>query len=70
MDAKDMTDALHNPHPELPFACVGDDTIAALADLAAIFKLKLQQTPSHTRLKLCLPRSSNAHVLLKHHIKS
>jgi hypothetical protein len=41
MAAKDMTDALHNPHPEVPFARVGDDTISALADLAAIFKLKL-----------------------------
>jgi hypothetical protein len=46
MAAKDMTDALQNNHPETPFARVGDDTISALADLAAIFKLKLQQTPS------------------------
>jgi hypothetical protein len=46
MASKDMTDALQNPHPEVPFASVGDDTIAALTDLAAIFKLKLQQTPS------------------------
>jgi hypothetical protein len=41
MAAKDMTDALQNPHPEVPFARVGDDTISALAELAAIFKLKL-----------------------------
>jgi hypothetical protein len=41
-----MSDDLHNPHPELPFASVGDDTISTLAELAAIFKLKLQQTPS------------------------
>jgi hypothetical protein len=46
MAAKDMTDALQNTHPEAPFASVGDDTIKALADLAAIFKLKLQQAPS------------------------
>jgi hypothetical protein len=46
MAAKDTTDALQNPHPEVPFASVGDDTISALADLAAIFKLKLRQTPS------------------------
>jgi hypothetical protein len=46
MAAKDMTDALHNPHPAVPFDSVGDDTIAALTDLAAIFKLKLQQAPS------------------------
>jgi hypothetical protein len=41
-----MMDALQNPHPEVPFASVRDDTIKALADLAAIFKLKLQQAPS------------------------
>jgi hypothetical protein len=41
-----MTDALQNPHPEVQFTSVGDDTIAALTDLAAIFKLKIQQTPS------------------------
>jgi hypothetical protein len=46
MAAKDMKDALQNPHPEVPFASVGDDTTSALADLATIFKLKLQQTPS------------------------
>jgi hypothetical protein len=46
MAAKETTDALQNPHPEFPFASVGDDTIAALTDLAAIFKLKLRQTPS------------------------
>jgi hypothetical protein len=32
MAAKDMTDALQNPHPEVPFVSVGDDTILALAD--------------------------------------
>jgi hypothetical protein len=48
MAAKYMTDALQNPHPEVPFARVGDDTISALADLAAILKLKLRQTPSPT----------------------
>jgi hypothetical protein len=47
MAAKDMPDDLQNPHPEVPFASVGDDTKAALTDLAAIFKLKLQQAPSH-----------------------
>jgi hypothetical protein len=49
MAAKDMTDALQNPHPEVPFARVSDATISALAYLAAIFKLKLRQTPSPTR---------------------
>jgi hypothetical protein len=44
--AKDMTDALQNPHPEVPFSNVGDDTAKALEDLAAIFKLKIQQALS------------------------
>jgi hypothetical protein len=43
MAAKDMTDAFQNHHPDVPFASVGDDTVAALMALAAIFKLKLQQ---------------------------
>jgi hypothetical protein len=46
MAAKDMTDDLQNPHLEVPFARVGDDTILALTELAAIFKLKLRHTPS------------------------
>jgi hypothetical protein len=46
MAAKYMTGALQNPHPEVPFASVGDDTILALAEFMAIFKLKLHQTPS------------------------
>jgi hypothetical protein len=46
MAAKDMMDALQNPHPEVPFASVGDGIISVLVDLAAIFKLKLRQTPS------------------------
>jgi hypothetical protein len=46
MTAKDMTDTFQNPHPDVPLASVGDDTIEALADLAAIFKLKLQKAPS------------------------
>jgi hypothetical protein len=41
MAAKYMMDALQNPHPDVPFAQVGDDTISALAELAVIFKLKL-----------------------------
>jgi hypothetical protein len=46
MVAKDMTDAFQIPHPDVPFASVGDDTISALKDLAAIFKLKLQHALS------------------------
>jgi hypothetical protein len=46
MAAKDMTDTFQNPHPEVPFASVKDGTVKALADLAAIFELKLRQDPS------------------------
>jgi hypothetical protein len=46
MAVKDMMDAVQNPHPDVPFANVGDDTTQAFAELAAIFKLKLQQAPS------------------------
>jgi hypothetical protein len=41
MAAKDMTDALQNSHPEVPFTRVSDYTISALTELAAIFKVKL-----------------------------
>jgi hypothetical protein len=67
MDAKDMMDALQHPHPEVPFAHVGDDTISALAELATISKLKLRQTPPPTlpdapptvKQRTCLAESSN-----------
>jgi hypothetical protein len=67
MAAKDMTDALQNPHPEVPFTHVGDDTISALTELAEIFKLKLRKTqpptlpaaPPTVKLRTCLAESSN-----------
>jgi hypothetical protein len=67
MAAKDMTDDLQNPHLKVPIARVGDDTILALTDLAEIFKLKLQQTPSSTpqaappkvTQRPCIAESSN-----------
>jgi hypothetical protein len=67
MAAKDMTYALQNPHLEVPFARVQDDTILALTELSAIFKLKLRQTPSPTPQAVpptvfqqpCLAASSN-----------
>jgi hypothetical protein len=48
MTANDMSNALKNPHPEVPFAHIGDNTITALTKLAEIFKNKFQkvQTPS------------------------
>jgi hypothetical protein len=54
MAAKDMTNALKNPHPAVPFAQVGDDTISALTQLAEILKNKFQKVKS--------PELSNAPI--------
>jgi hypothetical protein len=43
MAAKDMSNALKKPHPDVPFSHIGDDTIAALAKLAENFKNKFQK---------------------------
>jgi hypothetical protein len=43
MAAQDMTDALKHPHPDVPFATIGDETIMALTTLASIFKNKFQK---------------------------
>jgi hypothetical protein len=67
MAANDMTDALQNPHPEVPFTQVGDDTISVLTALTESFKLKLQkvQTPAlpaappKVALRPCLAESSD-----------
>jgi hypothetical protein len=40
MAAQDMTDALKHPHPDVPFATIGDDTITALTTLSEIFTRK------------------------------
>jgi hypothetical protein len=47
MAANKISNALKNPHPEVPFAHIGDDTIEALTKLEEIFKNKFQkvQTP-------------------------
>jgi hypothetical protein len=43
MAANDMSNALKNPHPEVPFSHIRDDTIAALTKLAEIFKNRSQK---------------------------
>jgi hypothetical protein len=43
MAANEMSNALKNPHPELPFSHIGDDTITALTTLAEIFKNNFQK---------------------------
>jgi hypothetical protein len=44
MATNDTTNTLKHPHPEPTFAQVGDETITALTQLAAIFKNKFQKT--------------------------
>jgi hypothetical protein len=43
MSAQDMKDALKHPHPEVPFATIGEDTISALATLEEIFTRKFKK---------------------------
>jgi hypothetical protein len=56
MAAQDMKDALKHPHPDVPFANIGEDTITALEKLSEIFtrKFKKQEksnpTPEPERL--------------------
>jgi hypothetical protein len=69
MAAKDMTDAFQNPHPDVPFTSVGYDTISALTNLAAIFKLKFQHAPSR-RLELRLPKLFHAQASFPYQPKS
>jgi hypothetical protein len=67
MAANDMTGAFQNPHPDVPFTQVGDDTISALTALEEFFNLKLQkvQTPARqvaspkVALHPCLAESSH-----------
>jgi hypothetical protein len=42
MAAHDTTDSLKHPHPDVPFAAIGDDTITALETLEAVFKNKFK----------------------------
>jgi hypothetical protein len=42
--AANMTNALKDPHPRVPFAQIGDDTIIAPTQMATIFKKKVSKT--------------------------
>jgi hypothetical protein len=55
MAANDISNALKNPHPEVPFAHVGDDTITAVTQLMEIFKKKFKNQ-SRQNLLIRLPR--------------
>jgi hypothetical protein len=67
MAANDMSNALQNTHPEVPFTHVGDDTISALTALAKNFKLKFRKVhspilpapPAKFTQRTCLAESSN-----------
>jgi hypothetical protein len=64
MTAKDTTDAFQNPHPDVPLAIAGDDTIAALSDLAVIFKLKLQFVPHNSSFAAQIHPTPKPHSLV------
>jgi hypothetical protein len=59
MTSNDMADALKNPHPEVPFAQVGDDTITALAQLSTIFKNKFQKPSAPELIQAPLKAAEN-----------
>jgi hypothetical protein len=58
MAANDTTNASKHPHPEVPFAHVGYDTITALTPLEEIFKNKFQKLKSP---ELLIPQVRPAH---------
>jgi hypothetical protein len=55
MADNDMSNALKNPHPEIPFTEIGDDTIEALTTLAEIFKNNFKKF-KHLDFPMHLPR--------------
>jgi hypothetical protein len=59
MAATDMVSALKHPHPWVPFVQVGDETITALAKLAAIFKNKFQKPTAPERIQAPLKAAEN-----------
>jgi hypothetical protein len=59
MVANDTANGLKHPHPEVPFAQVGDDTIAALAQLATIFKNKFQNPTAPQLIQAPLKAAEN-----------
>jgi hypothetical protein len=69
MAGNDITNALKHPHPEVPFAQAGDDTITALTQLAAIFKNKFQNSRAPELIQAPLKAAENKQpVALAHTI--
>jgi hypothetical protein len=54
-----MSNALKHPHPEVPFAQVGDDKITVLAQLAAIFKNKFPKPSAQELIQAPLKAAEN-----------
>jgi hypothetical protein len=69
MEANDMSNALKNPHPEVPFSHIGDDTIAALTTLAEISKIIFKKF-KFSDFQLHMPRPMNAQSPPNHLIQS
>jgi hypothetical protein len=61
MGAKDMLNALKNPHPEVPFSHIGDDTITALTTLAETFKKQISES-SNSRTSNCTCQGHWTHI--------
>jgi hypothetical protein len=59
MAVNGMADALKNPHPEVPFAHIGDGTITALAQLATIFKNNFQKPSALELIQAPLKAAEN-----------
>jgi hypothetical protein len=57
--ANDMDNALKNPHPEVPFAQVGDGTIKTLAQLATTLKNKFQKPTAPELIQAPLKAAEN-----------
>jgi hypothetical protein len=51
MATNDMSNALKNPHPEVPFAKIGDYTIEALTKLAGIFIKQISKSSNSWTFK-------------------
>jgi hypothetical protein len=59
MAADDIYDALKHPHSDVPFSQVRDDTITALAKVAAIFKNKFQKPSAPELIQAPLKAAEN-----------
>jgi hypothetical protein len=65
MTAQDMTDALKHPHPDVPFANIGHETISNLTTLAEIFTKKFKNRKPlevhlhHKKLQLTSDKTLN-----------